>query len=1356
MAFFWPVTLGGKTLLPADNVFQWEPWRSYAEQVGIGTPHNALLSDLYLENYAWKRFIVQSLRSREIPLWNPYIFAGTPFLAAGQHSALYPLSVIFYVLPLPAAYGWFAALHLFLAGLFTYILARTLRLSRTGSTLAAIAFMFSGFIVIRNVFPMIVAAAVWLPLVLTSIERLIRRAEAGETFFVPYVPPLALGAVSLGMSFLAGHPEMYYYVALTSAAYALWRLASLIRRTRSWRLFGIATGALVLMALLGIGLAAAQWLPLLELVRHSFRTSGATFQEVLGWAYPPRRVIALLVPDFFGNPSHHAYLDLFTGRLVPVRVNALGEHIDTIYWGIKNYVEGASYVGTLTVVLATVAVFRRRGPRLGFLVLLAVLSLLFAFGSPLYILIYKLPGLNQVHSPFRWVYVYSLAMALLAGSGADSLSRTGDSGRRERVLRRVFDAVAFRGVPMAALIVGAGILAILVLSLIFREQAAGLCEQAIQRLALAPQAYADGRIFHAYQFRNLAIFGVALVLSGALLLLRRRLGRSGLWGALASLVLVAELFVIGRGFFPRVESGLVGYKTPAIAYLTADPELFRITTYVGAEDKTLNANAGMFYDLYDIRGYDSIIPKQYVEYMSLIQEQGELAYNRIAPLSARHPEALESPLLDLLNVKYVLTAKENTIAARGYSLVYEGEIRIYRNEEVLPRAFLVPQAEVIPDPEARRAALRHLDPRQVVILEEEPEGGLTQARPSEWNPRIEGITYTPNEVTISLQTPSAGFLVLGDSYFEDWLAFLRPADAVELELAEQALKIYRADGNFRAVQIPAGRHVVRLKYSPSSVKFGLYISFLAVTVLALALGLWIWLRFRRDSLDEMTVQRVTKNTVAPITMNVINKIIDMAFAMLMLRILGPVDAGQYYLAVVVVSWFDILTNFGLNLLVTREVSKDREHANRYLSNTIALRIGLWFASIPILALFFGARSIASPLQPATVLAISLFMIGLLPSNISASFSALFNAYERMEIPASVTVMTTLLKVTLGTVALVLHGGYVGLASVSIVVNLITMITLYYLVRAHLYRPRIELDLSFQRRMLVDSYPLMINLLLATVFFKVAVLLLEWLLKDGRVLGWYSTAYKYIDAVGLIPSYFTLAIFPLMSRYAATARDSLIKAYVLAIKLLLMVAVPGALIISALSTELISVLGGSQYLPYAAGILAVMIWYMPFGFINSVTQYVLIALEQQRFITRAFLLAVAFNIISNVVLIPWKGYIVSAYIAIASEIALLVPFYIGIRRHLTPLPWLQIVWRQAVAALPLALLLVLLPHRYALGGIVAGLLCYLVCIRLLRMFTAREWEAVRRVIPAGRLTGKLSALWQRYGLQRRHHRSDIVK
>ncbi|MCB9421426.1 MAG: hypothetical protein H6667_16605 [Ardenticatenaceae bacterium] len=111
-----PVTLGGKTMIPVDNLFQWQPWASSAEQLGVATPQNSLLTDLVIENYAWKRFFVESVKAGEIPLWQPYLFAGSPFLATGQHSMLYPFSWLFLILPIAKAYGWCTVSQLWLAG----------------------------------------------------------------------------------------------------------------------------------------------------------------------------------------------------------------------------------------------------------------------------------------------------------------------------------------------------------------------------------------------------------------------------------------------------------------------------------------------------------------------------------------------------------------------------------------------------------------------------------------------------------------------------------------------------------------------------------------------------------------------------------------------------------------------------------------------------------------------------------------------------------------------------------------------------------------------------------------------------------------------------------------------------------------------------------------------------------------------------------------------------------------------------------------------------------------------------------------------------------------------------------------
>ncbi|MFN8561940.1 MAG: hypothetical protein U0703_10030 [Anaerolineae bacterium] len=146
LLMFWQQTVGGKTLIPAENLYQYQPYAAYREQVGApSVPYNALVSDLVLQNFQFKSFIRQSIAEGEIPLWNPYQFSGIAFFAAGQQSTLYPFSLIYYVLPLAAAYGWFMVSQLWLAGVFMYLFARGLGVGRPGGAVAGVVYQLSAF-----------------------------------------------------------------------------------------------------------------------------------------------------------------------------------------------------------------------------------------------------------------------------------------------------------------------------------------------------------------------------------------------------------------------------------------------------------------------------------------------------------------------------------------------------------------------------------------------------------------------------------------------------------------------------------------------------------------------------------------------------------------------------------------------------------------------------------------------------------------------------------------------------------------------------------------------------------------------------------------------------------------------------------------------------------------------------------------------------------------------------------------------------------------------------------------------------------------------------------------------------------
>ncbi len=1390
LVLFAPVTLGGRTLLPADNLLAIEPWHSAAAQFGYAdpiVPHNKLLDDLVLENYPWKQFILESLRAGELPLWNPYQFAGLPFLASGQHSALYPFSVIFYVLPLPRAYGVFTVSQFFLAGLLAYAFLRGLALRRWSALFGAVVYELSLFMVVSVVFPMIIAAAVWLPLILLAVDLIVRQRPAfgGRPATVPW---LVLGAGALGMQILAGHVEITYYSLLVAGLYSAWRLgerAIRLRRAapaeRRAGLRRLVTQAATLLALVvfGLALGAIQFVPLFELVRINFRSGSATFAQILDWSYPWRRVIHFLVPNFFGNPTHHGYFDVFTGQWSAATVNAHGQSIDTIDWGMKNFVEGGAYVGLLPLLLSAVAVARglrgllakRRATRIDggapplgtlfFFALLAVLALSFIFPTGFYAAIFWLPGINQLHSPFRWVWPLTLCVAVLSAFGLEYLRR--ESERHPTPLARLrwlrplcLWADPTLATALAGLLVwgGAATLAALTIARLGYDALGldALMNWLVFALAKAEFAFADGRMFFSYEARWIAQFAVFALATGLVVRLSRSTRRwrgQPVWLYAAIALLVVDLAAAGWGFNPAADPAILAYTPPSVSFLRAeDPGLWRYTTYIAPRPaaepspKPFNANAGWYFDLYDVRGYDSIFTQQYKRYMELIQNQYELDYNRIAPLN--EPQALRSPLLDLLNVRYILT--QDLITDTQYTLLYAAEVRIYRNEAALARAYTLPLAQTLTVPDFG-AAVQSLDPRPYVIIEEPGATAPTPLADPVWPAPVQDIIYTPNEVLVTAAVDGPSWLVLADSYFPGWKAYLRPAHADET--AEQPLTIALVNGNFRGVQLPAGDWTVRFKYSPDSVKLGGVTSFIAFVTLIFLLGVFTWRYFYREAALDSTARRVAKNSLAPIALNLGNRLIDLVFAAFMLRVLGPDDAGKYYFAVVVFGWFEIVTNYGLDTLLMRDVARDRDHASRYLLNTTILRLGLGLAAIPALILFLALRqtlpSIALPfglgafhpdrLTNDTLWAIALLVLAQAPASIATGLAGLFRAFEKAEFPAAVATVATLVRVSLGTLALVAGFGFVGLAGVSVAVNGLTLTILGVLawrLFAQARRPA-RVDGAFQRHALRESFPLMLNNLLATLFFKVDVTLLEPI-RGPQEVGWYSTGYKFVDAFNIIPSLFTFALFPVLSRQAANDPSALRRSYLLALKLLVMLALPVAVLTAALATPLVGLLGGSEYLPQGALALAILVWSIPFGWVNSVTNYVLIALGQQRGLTRAFAVALIFNVVLNLALLPRFGFAAAAAVTIASEIFEGLCFYIYLRRSMGPVAWLSVLGRLWVSAAGMVALVLLLWPVQPLLALAAGLAAYAAAVVALRTFTPDERALLWGILPK-RLTGE---------------------
>ncbi len=1385
-------------MIPADNLFQWQPWRTYAADFGVSTPENGLLSDMAIQNYVWKSYIRETLFEGDIPLWNPHLFGGAPFLATGQNAAYYPFSILFLIMPLAKAYGWYTVSQLWLAGFCMFLFMRVLRLRPGSAFIAGLIFQGCGFMLVSAaVFPMIIGAAAWLPLCLACLEMVINtttnRLGDGRT-----LPWAALGALALGCQILAGHIEITYYTLIVMALYAAWRLASrwiagvweVGQGPEFWRRLARPPAWLLITVIIGLMLGGIQFIPFYEVGSTNFREGSATLEQIRDWAFPERRALTLFLPDFFGNPADHTYTDALTGETIPFSTNYdgnLNPHgAQTSNWGIKNYVEGGIYLGILPLVLALLGVWYglqrgttvrglghgigRRRSAVAFFSVLSLLSLAFIFGTPLYaILYYGFPGINQLHSPFRWVFPLSLCVAALAAYGMEGIRldhrpQTTDH-KRFACLRSVVCSLM-----SLSFLAGLSLFLILWLSRFFYTSVEPLIEPIFLGLAQAAEAFPSTRAFYSYQYSNAQHLALMLIAAGFVLWVSQRpfylpnlvpppsfsdrlmrlprlqpfvwrvsgwLMRQGdprpvpLYISLAAGVIIIDLFVVGYGFNASVDPKLLEFKPQMIEWLEQqpDPHLWRVTTFDNKGTKPFNANLAWMTGFQDVRGYDSIIAKQYVEYMKAIEPQNELDFNRIQPIGSW--EALNSPLVDLLGVKYVIT--EETLDLPKLQLAWEGEgVRVYENLAAMPRAYLLADtATVISVPQQVYKQMQEVDPRYFAIVVQDPaepmqddlSRTLTHSFFGPADPQNIRINqYTNRQILIDAQPQISSWLVLNDTYFSGWRAFVRPVGTTEDDEVEKT--IYRVNGNFRGVLLEPGEWTIRFQYTPFTQWLGLLTSAMGAILVAFAVVVWGWRRFYRPQGELTNTRSIAKNSLAPMTLNLFNRGIDFLFAAYYLRLLGPDDAGAYATAITIAGLYEILSNFGLNAYLIREVSQDKSRTSSYLLNTTILRLGTGaLASLPILLYTFSTGY-----EENTIWAVGFLMIGMVFSGMAAGLTGLFYAYEEAEIPAAVTTVTTLMKVGFGVVVLLAGFGFVALAANSILVNVITLILLIFIVsRRYTLSGSWRIDFSLQRQMLIRSYPLMINHMLATVYWQVDVLILSEMRGD-TVVGWYNSAYKYVNAFNIIPSFFTFALFPVISRQVQSNINDARRTFRMSAKLLMLAALPLAAMVTILAPIMIQLLGGAAFVPEGQIALQVVIWSIPFGWLNSVTNYVLISLGQEKVQTRAFIAGVGFNIIANILIIPYLSFVGAGLTTIASEMLLLALFNYFLMQKMPAVRWVELLWRPVLITAVMMGGMLLANSINVWLAVAVGIVVYPAGLWLLRVFGQEELAILRSIVP----------------------------
>lgn len=571
--------------------------------------------------------------------------------------------------------------------------------------------------------------------------------------------------LSISQTIFSGHAQTSLYVVITAIIFIIY----LYLQNHKSKQIAVSFLAIIL----GVSIASVQIFPTLEFVKLSARSvDQGYFNGRQDWFLPTKNLIQLISPDFFGNPATNNY------------------------WGVWNYWEFTSFIGIIPLSFAIFAIFKKSPHRL-FFIAQATISLLLALSNP----ISKIPYTTNflfvsTMQPSRIIFLFVFSLVTLSAIGIDDFIKE----EKDKFIRRktlfIFIPVLFLMVLVALM------LSTFILKDLFPLVIGVNTPLVAQRNLIIPIATCVVLIMISLMFR----FSV-----------KKRMATVAI--ILIYLTTILELFRFGYKFTPFSKPSWIFPQTQIMTYLQNQERPFRVMT---TDRRILHPNIAGVYNIESTDGYDPLFLGSYGKLVSVWQsnkpDQPLSSFNRIVTA-----QSISSPLVNLLNVKYVLTLDE--IKNPDFiKIMHEGETKLYQNTRVWSRIFFANEIKKSANDQEELSMLldKNLEQKSAVS-----QDFSFPKQNSNSSAKIE--KYDDQSLTISTESDKSAPLVVTNPIYPGWRVYI---DGQEKE-------IKKVDFMFQSTIVPQGTHTVEFKFEPQSFYNGLYLSALATAAAALV-AFFIW------------------------------------------------------------------------------------------------------------------------------------------------------------------------------------------------------------------------------------------------------------------------------------------------------------------------------------------------------------------------------------------------------------------------------------------------------------------------------------------------------------------------------------
>ncbi|MBC7247222.1 MAG: flippase [Actinobacteria bacterium] len=471
-------------------------------------------------------------------------------------------------------------------------------------------------------------------------------------------------------------------------------------------------------------------------------------------------------------------------------------------------------------------------------------------------------------------------------------------------------------------------------------------------------------------------------------------------------------------------------------------------------------------------------------------------------------------------------------------------------------------------------------------------------------------------------------------------------------------------------------------------------------------------------------KRIARNIMVIMGGGTFRAVLMPLFTVLVARKLGTEGFGAYSFALSLAYILLIVGEMGLPKLVVRELAADREQVARYMGDLAVLRLVTGLASMGIIYAIIAvtARS------PDTRL--PLFLVGLsyvVFTGLRRFFDAIFQAFEVMKYQAIADLVDILLTFGVGTLLLFRGFGLVGISYALMVGAVVSMGVDFMILTRRIGRPAFSFDLTFWKRMAVGALPFGV-IGLVTFLFGYTNTVMVSAFKGDHQAGLFSSAYRIVWAMAVVPATCMTAVFPFLARMGRSADDRHREVIRRVVKYLACVSLPFCAMLFLFTPQLLSAVYGESYLEARPAL-----WILAALPLFSFTYIPLIELMNARYRHRlsvcAILTCAGINVALCLVLAPLMGFVGAAVSTLVSEVCLLCITLFFSWKHMRIDPRLLGNWKPALAAAAGALLC--LPLRGALpfhGLVLTFVACYLGALFALRTFDATDLRIFRSALP----------------------------